>query len=457
MFSLQALRAIKSKNLKHFENVNALPVSTTLDDGIYEVQKLMEVSERGFVYQATDPSGRYVQIKEFFPREALGLQEQLYFERDFENHFIVLKDSNKFKMNQFKTLVDGFVEEAKYLEKISYGDKAFRILDVFEDKGTAYVVSNYNEWPSLQDFLDTNYQFSQAEIDWIAFNMIGIVERFHRRNIVHRNVTPRTIYIKTNEVIINSLGTNDFLQEIKIYDTNSYHKAYFAPEVVMHNGSIGTWTDVYAIGKIIINMIETLTPSKEYIKGLEEMDLERRIIYKDVLHASISFETELRLKDAMALKKLLFKSEDQKNSTSKMMIAAIALIAFISSVMVLWQYETVTLLADNEYIIEEEEVPMGDVDVNIRNEFNFITKNDTVYHQEKEALVQWFRSGKCLIERLEVKGLDNDADFEMILDEDDQNFNLNIFMLDEGSYRLTIFYEVNDELYESTLDFEMTK
>jgi hypothetical protein len=65
---------------------------------------------------------------------------------------IRIKESDSVKEDKFRSLVDGFVEEAKYLEKISYGDKAFKIIDVFEDKGTAYVVTNYNEWPSLQDF-----------------------------------------------------------------------------------------------------------------------------------------------------------------------------------------------------------------------------------------------------------------------------------------------------------------
>lgn len=457
MFSLQALRAIKSKNQKHLENVNALPVFTKLNEGTYEIQELIEVSDRGFTYKGVDTSNNHVQIKEFFPREALGLQEQLYFERDFENQCILLKDSNRLKKKQFNTLVEGFVEEARYLEKISYGDSAFRIVDVFEDKGTAYIVSNYNEWPSLQDFFDVEYPFTSAELDWVVLNMIRIVERFHRRGIVHRNITPKTIYVKSNEVIINSLGTNDFLQEIKIYDSNSYQKTYFAPEIVMHNGLIGTWTDVYALGKIIINMIEMTTPEQDYIKGLDTLPLERRIIYKDVLQSCIAFESESRIKDAMALKSILFKPESKSHTTSKMMVAAIALIAFVSSVMVLWQYETVTLLSDNEMIIEEEDIPMGPVDVNIKNEFYFITKSDAIFHMGKDANVEWFNTDKCLIDKITVEGIDNDVDVDMDLNQAAHKFNINIFMLDEGKYSLSIHYSIDGEPSEATLDFEMKK
>lgn len=457
MFSLQALHDIKTKNSKHLNNENALPVFSKLNDAKYEILMLIEVSDRGFVYKGKDISNKHVLIKEFFPNEALGLEDQLYLERDLDTYNVKLTSTTSYKEKQFQSLVDGFIEEARYLEKISYGDKAFKIIDAFLDRGTAYIVSNFNEWPSIQDFLDTGYVFNQKEFDWIIYNLLEVVERFHRRNIIHRNINPKNIYIKPNEVIINSLETNDFLQEIKVYNADKYHNKFYAPEVIMHNGSIGTWTDIYAIGKIMIEMISSMSSENDYFKGLEKIEEEHRLKLKEVIQSAITFDSSIRIKDAMYMKRKLYRSELKTYRTPKTMIAAIALIAFISSGLVLWQYETITLLASNNNYIElvDEEVPMGPVDVNITNEFFFITKDDTSYDYNEDSIVSWAYSNKCIMKKIQVSGELLKDNVEMNLNEDAQEFNLNIFFLKPGMYEVTIFYEVDGELHQSSLSFKV--
>lgn len=458
MFDLERLEDIKWQVEKHMQNPNALIESTVLSDGKYEIIKLEEITDRALVYKALEvASGNCVSVKEFFPKDALGLQEQLYFERDFETNAIKLKDSTVFKEKQFKTLIDGFIEEARYLEKISYGDPILRIVDSFRDLGTAYIVTNYNEWPSLQDFLDVNYIFNETELEWIISSLLDMVVRFHKRSIVHRNVNTRNIYFTPGELIIDSLGTCDFLQDIKIYDADAYHNKYYAPEVMMHNGIIGTWTDVYAIGKVMIDIITQMTDKKDYFEGLKSIDdIANREAYAKAVKASIAFNYEDRIQDAMTVRKTVYPDNERESvyKTPKSMVAVIAMITVLSSVVVLWQNSNQPLIANLN--IPEEEVPRSEINiVGEKEDLYFIDATIAAFEKGETDEIMWFRSGRCTLNTVMVMTSDGDIIYYDVLEENQNTFNLYELDLKAGSYVFELDYTVDDQDYTTKTTFEI--
>jgi serine/threonine protein kinase len=299
-----------------------------------------------------------------------------------------------------------------------------------------------------------------GELDWIVYQLLTVVERYHRRGIIHRNITPKSIYIKTNEIIVNSLGTNDFLKEIRIYEADEYLKTYFAPEIVLHDGKVGTWTDVYALGKIIANLVEALTKDREYAKGLNILTFDRRHLYETVIQSCVLFDTSERLADAMTVKKVLFEVQERR-TTSKMMVGAIALIAFVSSVMVLWQFEAVTLTSnvpENENYIEipDEETPLGDT-IGIKNEFFFITDDESEFIFGEEALIEWFHSGAVDLKSIRLESLDGKVDKQEDLSNMNRNFDLNTIIIKDGMYRITIYYSIDKDDFESSIDINIVE
>jgi len=183
MFDLKTLESIKLQNKITLSHPDALPEDTVLQDGRYCVISVEEICDRAFVYKAFDTiKNRFVSIKEFFPKDAFGMQEELYFTRDYETKRLELKAPNDYKAKQFQKLIAGFIEEARYLEKISYGDPVLRILNAFEDLNTAYIVSNYNQWPSLQDMFDSKFRFSSEDLNWVASELMDSISRFHKRH-----------------------------------------------------------------------------------------------------------------------------------------------------------------------------------------------------------------------------------------------------------------------------------
>ncbi len=455
MFILQGLEEVKARSVKHLKHQEALPTTTHLNDGRYEIIFLEEICERAFVYKAFDTKeDRFVSIKEYFPRDALGFQEELYFVRDLDNLSIILQDENDYKLRQYRELIDGFIEEASYLEKISYGDPVLRIVDAFEDYNTAYIVSNYNQWPSLQDFLNSDYEFSNDELDWVSNQLIDIVLRFHKRLIVHRNINPKNIYIKPGELVLDSIGACDFLQDIKIYDADNYHSKYYAPEIMMHDGVIGTWTDVYAIGKVIIDMISTRSIKGDYLDGLESLFSKQKEVYKDLIQKSIVFDYKNRLPNAVAMKKeLMYESIEAKTfKTPKSMIAAIAMISFISCMLLVLTYNNDTMMAGNYVIIEEEDVPLGSVTIENKACYFVISKLDVAHGTP--VILRWFVSGKADISHITLTDTKSNI-LNVDLEESQSDVDLTEYQLNLGVYQVKLYYKIEDQILLETMELKI--
>lgn len=453
MFDLRTLESVKMQNKIFLEHPDALPEDTVLQEGRYSIVSTEEIYDRAFVYKAYDTfKSRFVIIKEFFPKDAFGMEEELYFVRNLETLSLELKAPNDYKLKQFKNMIAGFIEEAKYLEKISYGDPVLRILNAFEDLNTAYIVSNYNQWPSLQDFLDAKYKFNSEELSWVTRELVDSIVRFHKRKIIHRNIQPKNIYFKPGELIIDSIGTCDFLQDIKIFDASQYESKYFAPEIMMHNGVIGTWTDIYAIGKILIDVISMMTDSEDYFDGLEKLSVAQKNTYEKIIKNAIAFNSEKRYVDAQLLKKELAigLSAEVCFKTPKMMIAVVAMISFISCLLFVTQIQNDTMMADTYYIVEEEEVPLAGL-LFEKKDCYFITAKDTVFGVDEPQILMWFGSGRVFISHLEIYSEDKGL---RIVDLEKREMEKSLD-LGEGHYTIKLFYKINNEILLEITNIEI--
>lgn len=456
MFIQERLEEIKWELDSFIEHPSALPSGILLNNGKYEIIKLEEITERTFVYKGLSvETGEFVSIKEFFPKESIGIQEQLYFRRDFETNAVCLQDPTEVKENQFKQLLSGYIEEAKYIEKIAFGDPIVKIKDAFEDHQTAYIVTSYNQWPSLDDLIKQNYMFTQDELDMIVKQLLDIVCRFHKRGIIHRNVNPMNIFIRPHEIVVDSLGTSDFLQDIKRYESTDAHHKYYAPEVTIHSGSVGTWSDVYAIGKVMIDIICKMTPSGDYFHGLEELDDQRRNLYNDVIKDAIYFDHEKRIQSALELKERLYPVFDTSRNyqTPRSMVFLIAFITIISSFLVVWQYNNDTLMANDEFIIEDEQTPLG-APIGQSPVF-FITKDMATIYEGESFEIRWAKKDTVRMIDYKVISLNKEIMVEGSLDPEAVVKWVDTEGYEKGVYQFIAYYEDQEVGNSIILEFQV--
>lgn len=442
MFKRDDLLNIKSENTRLFNHHEALPVGALIHHERYEIIGLEDVSDQTFVYKAHDRrKDCLVTIKEYYPRTALGYDEQIYLLRRIDSMVVDIKDENEYKLKQYHELLNEFIEEAKYVQKIAYKDAVFRVLDIFQAHHTAYVVYNYNEWPTLQDVMDSNYIFSPHQLDWIAHQLLSCVSKFHKRQVVHRNIHPKAIIIQDDRMLLDSQGHCDAMQDIKTYESDDYKSHFSAPEVIMHQGVIGLWTDTYALGKVFIEMIMRMTPEKDYFAGLKALPEEQRTCYSKVNYNVIQFDYEKRLSNAMAMKKALtYEGYVAKPFRTNQMIAMIAMIAIIGCMGFLLQHE-----GPGYRIIEEESVPLGAP----RSHF-------TMNHMkgDQNIMIQWFISDKMKVIALEIVNEHQDP-LNISLEAYQSGIALTHYQLNTGFYQVYLHYTLDDDLKVDSMILEI--
>lgn len=451
MFNKSMLEAIRVEGLKSINHHDALPKATYLKEGRYEVMALESIEDRTFIYKAYDAEkSMYVSIKEFFPRKAFGINTLVFLTRSMHTLDVVTKESSDEKRNEMSMYIEQFMEEAKYLEKIAYGDPLIRIIDAFEDHQTAYIVSKYNPWPSLQDILNSNHVFTMDEIHWLMDKIVNQVVRFHKRQVVHRHITPKNIYVKSDDVIIDSIGSCDIMQEFKIAELDPYQSKYLAPEIMLGTGETGTWTDVYAMCKVMVEIIAHASVAHSYFAGLETLPEPNRNIYRDIIKKGLAFNFNERIQTAVEFKKLIVDIKDSEKSfkTPKSIFATIASIAVIGISLFIWQNNDGYI---NESLLNEP-VPLGAVDV-IDQAFGFDV-NQSSFTRGAILKVSWQVHEEWKPDRLLVY-VNNSEVLKFDLEATQEGLDLTEFELPEGEYTLKLYYRFMEEEKFDTMNLEV--
>ena len=117
----------------------ALKNGTTLADGKYKIVRFISSGGFGCTYEGVhDLMGVRVAIKEFFPKD--------FCNRDENTSQISV--GTKSQVELVARLKKQFLREAKVLFDMKH-PSVVRVIDFFEENGTAYYVMDYIDGPSL--------------------------------------------------------------------------------------------------------------------------------------------------------------------------------------------------------------------------------------------------------------------------------------------------------------------
>ena len=160
--------------------MDALRADSTLQGGKYRIIKKLGQGGFGITYLAENTllEGK-VAIKEFFFKE--------YCERDDSTSYVTVPtSSNRETVLRFK---QKFIKEARTIFKLNHPN-IVRILDVFEENGTAYYVMEYIEGESLGDMVKRRGAIPEAEALGYVKDAASALEYIHSKNINHLDIKP---------------------------------------------------------------------------------------------------------------------------------------------------------------------------------------------------------------------------------------------------------------------------
>ncbi|MCB8746886.1 serine/threonine protein kinase [Rhodoferax sp. U2-2l] len=233
-----------------------LPPGTLI--GGYQVVRKVAAGGFGVVYQATDAEGQQVAIKEYLPasltsREPGELAPQVAPE----------------KLSLYRLGLKSFFEEGRSLAQISH-PSVVSVMNFFRENDTVYMVMNYLEGASLQDFiiiardLKQPKVFRESTIRSLFEEILRGLRIVHQHKMLHLDIKPANIFITDDNkaVLIDFGAAREVLSKEGNFIRPMYTPGFAAPEMYRRDSAMGPWTDIYAIGACIFACMQGFPPNE---------------------------------------------------------------------------------------------------------------------------------------------------------------------------------------------------
>ncbi|RTE87231.1 MULTISPECIES: right-handed parallel beta-helix repeat-containing protein [Gammaproteobacteria] len=125
-------------------------------------------------------------IKEYLPESAL---------RDRATSTVTPKSHQEEDL--FNWGMTSFFNEARILNQLSHPN-IVKVSDLFEANGTAYFVMPYLKGITLHEWIKSNKNPNQQQLEQLFVPILEGLKYIHERNLLHRDIKPENIYITDN-------------------------------------------------------------------------------------------------------------------------------------------------------------------------------------------------------------------------------------------------------------------
>ena len=222
----------------------ALPLNTILA-GKYVVGRVLGQGGFGITYIGWDLAlERKVAIKEYYPSGQVsrtqGTQSLTWYTTEQAS---VARKSG----------MEMFLKEARKMVKVDNIPGVVRVLELFQENGTAYIVMEFVEGETLKTRLQKTGPLSWSQATAIFEPVVHAMSKVHRAGLVHRDLSPDNLMLTADgSVKILDLGAAKDLNVNSGASSMQVAKSGFSPlEQYTQRGNSGPWTDVYAMAATI--------------------------------------------------------------------------------------------------------------------------------------------------------------------------------------------------------------
>jgi serine/threonine protein kinase len=225
--------------------------------GGYRILRRISAGGFGIVYLARGPDGQQVAVKEYLPsslatRGTDSLVPQVPPE----------------KLSLYRLGLKSFFEEGRALAQISH-PSVVSVLNFFRENETVYMVMNYLEGDTLQDFVITAREqkaqkvFRESTIRSLFDEVLRGLRIVHQHKMLHLDIKPANIFITDDNkaVLIDFGAAREVLNKEVHFVRPMYTPGFAAPEMYKRDGGLGPWTDIYAVGACMYACMHGFPPT----------------------------------------------------------------------------------------------------------------------------------------------------------------------------------------------------
>jgi serine/threonine protein kinase len=238
-------------------NQSMLKVGTILH-GTYRIDSYLSSGGFGNTYVATNIEfDERVAIKEFFMK---GVTQR-------DDNQTTVSVSNLENTNSFQEQKEKFKKEARRLRKLQ-NEHIVKVHDMFDENGTAYYVMDYVDGENLSERLKrTGRPMTESEVSLLLPQILDALKAVHNEGFCHLDIKPsNTMLDKGGKIKLIDFGASKQLGANGTLTTNAptafAQTPGYAPREQMEQNldNIGPWTDIYALGATLYNLLTNKRP-----------------------------------------------------------------------------------------------------------------------------------------------------------------------------------------------------
>ena len=217
----------------------------TILAGKYLVGKVLGQGGFGITYIGWDiPLERKVAVKEYYPSGQVsrspGTRNLTWYTTE------AAEQARRDGMRMF-------LKEARKMSRADGIPGVVRVLDLFQENVTAYIVMEFIEGVTLKAKLQQTGPLPWEQVRELFLSVIQTMAQVHKAGLVHRDLSPDNIMLLPNGgVKILDLGAAKDLSINSGASSMQVAKSGFSPlEQYTQRGGSGPWTDVYSMAATI--------------------------------------------------------------------------------------------------------------------------------------------------------------------------------------------------------------
>lgn len=238
--------------------------NTILQGGKYRIERVLGQGGFGITYLAIQvSSNRKVAIKELFlngVNERSGNSVQV---------------SNSVNDPLFEKQKEKFKKEAKRIMSLD-NEHIVKVYDLFEENNTVYYVMDFLGGESLASKMKREgHPLTESEVMDILPQLLDALSEIHKYQIWHLDIKPANIMLVGKNVVLIDFGASKQITPSEMTSTALYFTPGYAPaeQTGMFFNQFGPWTDLYAVGATIFNLLTGKSPLEFDIEEFKEDDL----------------------------------------------------------------------------------------------------------------------------------------------------------------------------------------
>ena len=228
---------------------HALPPGYQLDE--YRIEHQLSLGGFSIVYLACDASKRFVAIKEYLPN-SLALRGEGEVKP-------VISDEH---MPAFRYGMKCFFEEGRALAKLSHPN-VIRVLNFFRSNDTVYMVMEYEQGRTLQEFIQKNRAVvTENFLRNVFTKLLNGLREVHSHKLLHLDLKPSNIYMRNDytPVLIDFGAARQTLASDTPMLKPMYTPGFASPEHYHQRELLGPWSDIYSVGASMYACLSAAAP-----------------------------------------------------------------------------------------------------------------------------------------------------------------------------------------------------